>query len=174
MRKKSSEQGNPTNLAKLAKFVDAALKIHETDAHLLGACKDLPISPEQLKTELEAGDDIPSIESGELSPAGLRMVAETLSLMRGHTFTPPEPEDDRRYCRQCQQLSLGGFCRSEVTARGYEPLDHLPRRCAGYLPEPEEEDQRTGAQRWPSLQRNYIRNRQREITQGKNILGITD
>ncbi len=141
---------------------------------MIQACEGVSITPSQLKTELEAGGDIPSVESGELSETGLRLVAETLSLMRGHTFTPPETDDERRYCRQCQHLSLGGICRSDVTARGYEPLDHLPRRCAGYLPEPEEQDQRTGTQRWPSLQRNYIRNRQREIAQGKNILGITD
>lgn len=46
------------------------------------ACKGLSITPEQLRAELEAGGDIHDLAPGELSERGLRMVAETLTVMR--------------------------------------------------------------------------------------------
>ena len=64
-------------------------------------------------------------------------------------------EDDRRYCGQCGQLTFGrclAAWRGEITsARVYRPVDTIPRRCAGFKPEADDPDQRTGYERWPGL-----------------------
>lgn len=64
-------------------------------------------------------------------------------------------EDDRRRCRQC--LNLRGEVCSIATpgglvsaSRGYRPVN-LPMRCAGYMPDVDDADQRPGQERWPGL-----------------------
>lgn len=63
--------------------------------------------------------------------------------------------DDRRHCSQCANLSAGrclAAWRGEIkAAKLYRPLDDLPRRCEGYIPKANDPDQRTGTQRWPTL-----------------------
>ncbi len=64
--------------------------------------------------------------------------------------------DDRRHCHDCMNLSPGGRCLAawggEIKAgKRYKPLDNCPRRCYGFKPKKHEPDQRTGAERWPSL-----------------------
>ncbi|MGH8502880.1 MAG: hypothetical protein ACREVE_10525 [Gammaproteobacteria bacterium] len=54
------------------------------------ACQGLTITPAQLRTELQQGGDIPDVVSGALTPRALRMIAETLALMR--YALPPEPD----------------------------------------------------------------------------------
>jgi len=49
---------------------------------LEAACQGLTITPEQLWHELKAGRDLPDLESGALTPHGLRLTAETLAVMR--------------------------------------------------------------------------------------------
>ena len=67
------------------------------------------------------------------------------------------PEDDRKYCRRCRNLTPRGLClaarRGELlsTGRDYEPVDTIPRRCEGYLPNASDIDQRPGRKRWPEL-----------------------
>jgi hypothetical protein len=63
--------------------------------------------------------------------------------------------DDRRYCRECQNLAPGGRCqaagRGEIQAnRDYHPVDDTPRRCEGFSPKSADPDQRKGHERWPS------------------------
>jgi hypothetical protein len=63
--------------------------------------------------------------------------------------------DDRIHCATCRNHT-GRECSAwrEVGAtRGYMPIDDLPRRCLGYRPGRDEQDQRSGAQRWPTLER---------------------
>ncbi len=69
------------------------------------------------------------------------------ALRRAHPgrFIAREP-DDRRHCATCQQLA-GTRCRT----RRLLVMDDLPRRCADYLPTPDDADQRPGRDRWPSL-----------------------
>lgn len=73
-------------------------------------------------------------------------------------FPPTQSEagaDDRIYCRDCRNLPEH-FCTAwrEVKAiRGYTPDPDLPRRCNAYRPGRDEQDQRSGAQRWPTLDR---------------------
>lgn len=73
------------------------------------------------------------------------------------TFTNPRDAlDDRRYCRECSNLTSKGRClaawRGEIVAGShYHPIDDLPRRCEGFAPKPDASDQRTGRQRWPGL-----------------------
>lgn len=71
----------------------------------------------------------------------------------------PKPtflDDDRRYCAQCMNRTASGLClaaaRGNITAsRDYHPVDHLPRRCEGYLAGPDDQDKRPGWERWPWL-----------------------
>jgi hypothetical protein len=69
------------------------------------ACQGLSIKPEQLRQELEAGGDIPYLVSGVLTPAALRLTAETLSNMRygGEALKSNTPADASH--RAVQQLS---------------------------------------------------------------------
>ncbi len=46
------------------------------------ACQGLSITAEKLHQELEAGDDLPDLASGTLTPKALRLMAKTLALMR--------------------------------------------------------------------------------------------
>lgn len=70
----------------------------------------------------------------------------------------PEPDafpDDRRTCDQCANLE-GRRClaawRGEIVAnRDYAPIRDIPRRCEGYMPDPNDPDRRPGSERWPEL-----------------------
>lgn len=73
-------------------------------------------------------------------------------------------EDDRRSCTTCRNLdparengdrNCAAARRGELAylgqSRRYSPYLGHPRRCEAYLPKPADPDQRTGAERWPSL-----------------------
>jgi len=72
-------------------------------------------------------------------------MADALRRLHPGRFIAREP-DDRRHCATCQQLA-GTRCRT----RRLLVMDDLPRRCADYLPTPDDADQRPGRDRWPSL-----------------------
>lgn len=78
-------------------------------------------------------------------------------LRRAEEVSQPFPDDDdRRHCAQCANLVPSGLClaarRGEIIAsRTYHPVDHLPRRCEGYAPGPDDPDRRLGRERWPGL-----------------------
>ena len=72
----------------------------------------------------------------------------------------PLDADDLVRCLECLQLAASGVClaagtrgKPVVAARGYAPIRHLPRRCEGFTPHPNNADQRLGHERWPALQR---------------------
>jgi hypothetical protein len=46
------------------------------------ASEGLTISAAQLRQELEEGGDLPDLQSGVLTTHGLRLIAETLALMK--------------------------------------------------------------------------------------------
>ena len=66
--------------------------------------------------------------------------------------------DDRRTCRQCLNLR-GRVCSIAKPERGtlvvanvgYRPQPDTLQRCAGYLPNESDNDQRPGRERWPGL-----------------------
>jgi len=66
--------------------------------------------------------------------------------------------DDRRTCRQCLNLR-GRVCSIAkpergalvVANQGYQPAPDTLQRCAGYLPNATDTDQRPGRERWPEL-----------------------
>jgi len=69
-----------------------------------------------------------------------------------------DPMDDQIRCIECAKLSAAGVCRAAgptgqrvVAARGYTPVQDLPRRCAGFTPCGGNPDQRRGIERWPCL-----------------------
>lgn len=64
--------------------------------------------------------------------------------------------DDRCTCRQCQQLRARVCTVAKPSGlvsanRGYKPNPETLQRCAGYLPNDTDSDQRTGLERWPGL-----------------------
>ena len=62
--------------------------------------------------------------------------------------------DDRITCQQCANL-VGNKCMAwgqMDAARGWEPVQ-MHRRCEAFKPRSDDLDQRTGAERWPSLRR---------------------
>lgn len=67
-----------------------------------------------------------------------------------------DPQDDRRFCRQCLNLR-GRTCAiaapgTLVSAnRGYQPMLKVLHRCAGYLPNACDHDQRRGDVRWSMI-----------------------
>lgn len=83
--------------------------------------------------------------------------ARAYFLRRADEVPRPLPDDDdRRHCAQCTNLAPSGLClaarRGEIIAsRTYHPVDHLPRRCEGYAPGPDDPDRRPGRERWPGL-----------------------
>lgn len=69
--------------------------------------------------------------------------------------------DDRRKCSQCANLRRrvcmvarpGGLVSANL---GYRPQTETLQRCAGYLPNLNDTDQRAGRERWPYLERVRI------------------
>lgn len=67
----------------------------------------------------------------------------------------PAGADDRITCAACRNHT-GRECSAwrEVAAiQGYSPNPDMPRRCLGYRPGRDEQDQRSGRERWPTLDR---------------------
>ena len=67
--------------------------------------------------------------------------------------------DDRRPCAVCANFSPGGLCiaawrgvKIGNAGREYHPAyPEQPRRCVGYRPGLNDNDQRSGAERWPEV-----------------------
>ena len=101
-----------------------------------------------------------AIDGELLRPAGLShyQVAEPPAYEDGRRLHRIDIafNDERRTCTQCRNLMTSGLCaaaaRGELNAiRTFEPLQDLLQRCAGFLPEPDDPDQRTGRERrWPA------------------------
>ena len=87
-------------------------------------------------------------------PDGALLCYRTIAEERGLAL--PAINDDRRRCTQCLNLQ-GRVCSvampgGQVSAnRGYQPMRDVLQRCAGYLPDATDNDQRTGSERWPAL-----------------------
>lgn len=69
--------------------------------------------------------------------------------------------DDRRTCYQCLNL-IGRRCRAaqrrEINVSpNYEPIRDMPQRCEGYLPNTDDQDSRSGRERWPDLLRQGVK-----------------
>jgi hypothetical protein len=62
----------------------------EAASLITSACKGLSITPEQLRSELTEGGDMPDLVSGALTPQVLRLTARTLALMRYPYALPTE------------------------------------------------------------------------------------
>ena len=72
--------------------------------------------------------------------------------------------DDRITCCSC-----GNWTRRECSAwraceaiRGYSPDPYVPRRCMQYAPRGDEQDQRSGRERWPTLERRIVHKERRQ------------
>lgn len=87
-------------------------------------------------------------------PDGALLCYRTIAGERGLAL--PDADDDRRRCMQCLNLR-GRVCSVAIPGglvsanRSYQPMRDVLKRCAGYLPEATDNDQRTGNERWPGL-----------------------
>ena len=78
------------------------------------------------------------------------------AIAEGHGIAIVNTEDDRRTCSQCLNLrgracaiaKPGGLVSAN---RGYRPAADNLQRCAGYLPNTTDHNQRPGRKRWPGL-----------------------
>lgn len=87
--------------------------------------------------------------------------ADARDYFTGRAAVLPKPDpfpDDRRTCRQCLNLRgrACGIAKPErgalvVANLGYRPQADTLQRCAGYLPNATDNDQRPGSERWPGL-----------------------
>jgi hypothetical protein len=70
--------------------------------------------------------------------------------------------DDRIRCQDCRLLTRTGQCgaaqaRTRIdVGQHYAPCVAFPLRCAFYLPQPDDPDQRGGRERWPALWADYV------------------
>lgn len=69
-----------------------------------------------------------------------------------------DPTDDRRLCTDCANHTPQGRCLSAwrregpgAAAREYHPIADLLRQCECYAPRAHDPDQRTAAERWPTI-----------------------
>jgi hypothetical protein len=99
----------------------------------------------------------PDIIAHVLSQCRADLEARAYFVRRADEMPRPLPDDDdRRHCAQCTNLTPSGLClaarRGVINAsRTYHPVDHLPRRCEGYTPGPDDPDRQPGHERWPGL-----------------------
>ena len=67
-----------------------------------------------------------------------------------------DPDDDRRLCTQCTNLSPRGRClaaqRGEINRiPKFETIPNKLQYCIGYAPGPDDSDRRPGSERWQEL-----------------------
>jgi hypothetical protein len=126
----------------------------------IGACTldtpDTPDTPQIIKAGDVAAEQIADMAGNPLSS----FCPETA--VDRNSFTLPTIEesetDDRRTCQQCLNLRgrACGIAKPQAGALvvanlGYRPQADTMHRCAGYLPNATDNDQRTGGERWPGL-----------------------
>lgn len=113
--------------------------------------------------------DTPSIASNAdaVTPFDLETFEERAAIAefdggldRGAAESLAWEEDNRRRCTQCtNRRPYDGVCKVTATIKGalvianrsYTPDPGQLRRCEGYTPKTSDNDQRTGAERWPGL-----------------------
>jgi hypothetical protein len=105
------------------------------------------------------------LEREEALAAGLADIDAALLCYRALASDPPTGRsaaaDSRRRCDQCRNLADDGLCHAAWrdqplgfnAPRAYHPAADLLQHCAGFLPFPDDPDQRPGHERWPSLLR---------------------
>lgn len=123
----------------------------------IGACTlDTPDTPQIIKAGDVAAEAIADMPVNPLSS-----FCPEIAVDRNSYILPTVSErdtDDRRTCQQCQNMR-GRVCsiaKPEAGALvvanvGYRPQPDTLHRCAGYLPNATDNDQRLGGERWPGL-----------------------
>ncbi|HUP07676.1 MAG TPA: hypothetical protein VMU47_11025 [Caldimonas sp.] len=59
--------------------------------------------------------------------------------------------EDRVTCRECRHYDAGSY---RCNRYRVPELGDLPRRCLGFVPLPQDIDQRPGSERWPTLKQD--------------------
>ena len=130
------------------------------------AAEPIPERPQRVATEAEAKEitvligivlandtDVDRNEALAVAladPEGALLCYRTIAEERGLAL--PDGDDDRRRCTQCLNLR-GRVCSVAIPGglvsanRGYQPMRDVVQRCAGYLPDATDNDQRTGNER---------------------------
>ena len=134
------------------------------------AAEPIPERPQRVATEAEAKEitvligiifandtDVncnEALAAALADPEGALLCYRTIAEERGLAL--PDGDDDRRRCSQCLNLR-GRVCSVAIPGglvsanRGYQPMRDVLQRCAGYLPNATDNDQRPGRERWPGL-----------------------
>ena len=104
-------------------------------------------------------DRAEALAAGLADPDGALRCYRTIAKDRG--ISVMKAEDDRRPCSQCLNLrgracaiaKPGGLVSANL---GYQPETAVLQRCAGYLPNPNDYDQRPGRERWTGLNQQAV------------------
>lgn len=121
----------------------------------IGACTlDTPDTPQIFKAGDVAAEPIADMPEKPLSSFQADSDVDR-NLCNLPTITDT---DDRRTCQQCLNLRgrACGIAKPQAGALvvanvGYRPQPDTLHRCAGYLPNATDNDQRPGRERWPGL-----------------------
>ncbi|MDD2742695.1 MAG: hypothetical protein PHV02_10495 [Rhodocyclaceae bacterium] len=121
----------------------------------IGACTlDTPDTPQIIKAGDVAAEAIADMAGNPLSSFQAEIAVD-----RNSSILPTVADtDDRRTCQQCLNLRrrICSIAKPErgamvVANMGYRPQPDSLHRCAGYLPNATDNDQRLGGERWPGL-----------------------
>jgi hypothetical protein len=121
----------------------------------IGACTlDTPDTPQIIK-----GGDVAAEPIADTPGNPLPSFCPEIAVDRNSSILPTITDtDDRRQCTQCLNLRgrVCGIAKPQAGALvvanvGYRPQPDTLQRCAGYLPNATDNDQRLGGERWPGL-----------------------
>ena len=134
------------------------------------AAEPIPERPQRKPTEAETNeitalvqalyandteaDRADALAAALADPDGALLCYRTIAEDQGMAIA--KADDDRRRCSQCLNLrgrvcaiaKPGGLVSANL---GYRPAPDTLQRCAGYLPNTTDHDQRPGRERWPGL-----------------------
>lgn len=123
----------------------------------IGACTAVTDVTSQTTNALNNAETVEPIAD---EPGNLRATFQAeINVDRNSSILPTVADtDDRRQCSQCLNLRRRDCAIAKpqagalvVANLGYRPQPDTLHRCAGYLPNATDNDQRPGGERWPGL-----------------------
>jgi hypothetical protein len=123
------------------------------DTVLIDVCQGVESMTPTVLRSLLSREDLADIEVGRIPIQSLRPYVESFAEgISSGRIKLLSSADDRRHCRTCRNLTYGYWGRRRVfcAAYGHRVIDRPPRRCIEYRPLPDDPDQRTGWERWPT------------------------
>lgn len=106
--------------------------------------------------------------------ADMPALAESYGLYTTVPIARRRPDDNRRLCEECANLTPKARClaawRGELfgVPRNYEPMAGILGRCECFAPRPDDPDQRPAVERWPYIIADANRRRQEAKEWGRH------